>query len=196
VHLNHGGTEMGQGLHQGRAGGGGRVPDRSRPGENHRDDDGQGAEHLTDRGLVRRRPQRHGGAERRAPDQGPADRFRCGKIRCHVEQVVFLPNRVRIGNSEIPFNDLVKQAYMARVQLSAAGFYKTPKIHWDRVEGQGPSVLLLRLWRGLLGGVDRHADRRICRRTHRHPARYRPVAEPRSSIIGQVEAASSRAWAG
>ena len=26
---------------------------------------------------------------------------------------------------------------MARVQLSAAGFYKTPKIHWDRDKGQG-----------------------------------------------------------
>ncbi len=53
------------------------------------------------------------------------------------EQVVFLPNRVRVGNGEIPFNDLVKQAYMNRVQLSAAGFYKTPKIHWDRAKGRG-----------------------------------------------------------
>ena len=53
------------------------------------------------------------------------------------DQVVFLPNRVRVGNQEIPFADLVKQAYMARVQLSAAGFYKTPKIHWDRDKGQG-----------------------------------------------------------
>ena len=30
------------------------------------------------------------------------------------------------------FDDFVKEAYMARVHLSAAGFYKTPKIHWDR----------------------------------------------------------------
>ena len=28
-------------------------------------------------------------------------------------------------------------AYMNRVQLSAAGFYKTPKIHWDRASGRG-----------------------------------------------------------
>ncbi len=28
-------------------------------------------------------------------------------------------------------------AYLARVQLSAAGFYKTPKIHWNRDTGQG-----------------------------------------------------------
>ena len=36
---------------------------------------------------------------------------------------------------------------MARVQLSAAGFYKTPKIHWDRDNGRGPAVLLFRLRR-------------------------------------------------
>ncbi|MHA6684881.1 xanthine dehydrogenase molybdopterin binding subunit [Mesorhizobium sp. A556] len=53
------------------------------------------------------------------------------------DQVVFLPNRVRVGNQEISFNDLVKQAYTARIQLSAAGFYKTPKIHWDRAKGKG-----------------------------------------------------------
>lgn len=43
------------------------------------------------------------------------------------DQVVFLPNRVRVGNQEISFNDLVKQAFIGRVQLSAAGHYKTPK---------------------------------------------------------------------
>ena len=35
------------------------------------------------------------------------------------------------------FDAFIKEAYMARVQLSAAGFYKTPKIHWDRSKGQG-----------------------------------------------------------
>ena len=53
------------------------------------------------------------------------------------DQIVFLPNRVRVGNQEIAFADLVKQAYMARIQLSAAGFYKTPKIHWNRDKGEG-----------------------------------------------------------
>ena len=53
------------------------------------------------------------------------------------EQVVFLPNRVRIGNQELPFPDFIKAAYMARVSLSATGFYKTPKIHWDRSKGTG-----------------------------------------------------------
>ncbi len=53
------------------------------------------------------------------------------------EQITFLPNRLRIGDEEVAFADVVKQAYLARVQLSATGFYKTPKIHWDRKAGRG-----------------------------------------------------------
>lgn len=53
------------------------------------------------------------------------------------DQIAFEPNRVRIGGERIAFDDLVSQAYMARVQLSAAGFYKTPDIHWDRAAGKG-----------------------------------------------------------
>ncbi|MEC8292486.1 MAG: xanthine dehydrogenase molybdopterin binding subunit, partial [Pseudomonadota bacterium] len=53
------------------------------------------------------------------------------------DQVKFLPNTVQIGEEMAPFNTLVKEAYMARVHLSAAGFYKTPKIHWDRAAGKG-----------------------------------------------------------
>jgi xanthine dehydrogenase large subunit len=52
-------------------------------------------------------------------------------------QIEFLPNRVRVGNQQIEFAELVRQAYVARVQLSATGFYKTPNIHWDRDKGQG-----------------------------------------------------------
>ena len=51
--------------------------------------------------------------------------------------VSFLPNAVRVGTEIIPFDAFIKQAYMARVQLSAAGFYKTPDIHWDRAAGKG-----------------------------------------------------------
>ena len=53
------------------------------------------------------------------------------------DQVEFLPNRVRVGNQEVTFRHLIKQAYMGRVSLSATGFYKTPKIHWDRNTGRG-----------------------------------------------------------
>ncbi len=53
------------------------------------------------------------------------------------EQVIFLTNHVHIGEEVLPFDVFIKRAYLARVQLSAAGFYKTPKIHWDRDKGQG-----------------------------------------------------------
>ncbi|WP_120499189.1 xanthine dehydrogenase molybdopterin binding subunit [Roseovarius sp. EL26] len=52
-------------------------------------------------------------------------------------EVTFLPNQVQIGAETLSFDAFIKEAYMARVQLSAAGFYKTPKIHWDRTKGQG-----------------------------------------------------------
>jgi len=51
--------------------------------------------------------------------------------------IAFLPNRVRVGNQEIAFPDLVKQAYLGRTQLSATGFYRTPKIHYDRATASG-----------------------------------------------------------
>lgn len=35
------------------------------------------------------------------------------------------------------FNDLTRAAYAARVSLSSTGFYKTPKIHWDPVSYTG-----------------------------------------------------------
>jgi xanthine dehydrogenase large subunit len=42
-----------------------------------------------------------------------------------------------VGRKHVPFAELAASAYMNRVQLSAAGFYKTPKIHWDRATGRG-----------------------------------------------------------
>ena len=63
--------------------------------------------------------------------------FAAAKWDVEPAEVIFLPNRVRVGDIEIPFPDLINQAYFARVQLSAAGFYKTPKIHWDRKAGRG-----------------------------------------------------------
>ncbi|MGS4886354.1 xanthine dehydrogenase molybdopterin binding subunit [Roseibium sp. MB-4] len=53
------------------------------------------------------------------------------------EAVIFRNNMVQVGQDVVSFSDLVRKAYMARVHLSAAGFYKTPKIHWDRAAGKG-----------------------------------------------------------
>lgn len=54
-----------------------------------------------------------------------------------AEQIVWLPGRLRVGNQEIPWEDLVAEAYRARIQLWASGFYRTPEIHWDRKAGRG-----------------------------------------------------------
>jgi len=59
--------------------------------------------------------------------------------RYHVtrEEVVFLPGRVRIGHEEKRFRDLVGEAYLARVSLSSTGFYATPGISYDRESASG-----------------------------------------------------------
>ncbi|WBU58855.1 xanthine dehydrogenase molybdopterin binding subunit [Paracoccus albus] len=53
------------------------------------------------------------------------------------DKVTFLPNAVKIGDEVMPFAQFIQHAYEARVHLSAAGFYKTPDIHWDRAAGKG-----------------------------------------------------------
>ena len=63
--------------------------------------------------------------------------FACETMSVGADDVEFLPGRVRVGDQQIGWAEFVKSAYMARVQLSAAGFYKTPKIHWDRATGKG-----------------------------------------------------------
>ena len=63
--------------------------------------------------------------------------FAAKKYKVPEEQVVFLPNRVRIGNEEMTFTDLVQEAYLGRVSLSSTGFYATPDIHYDREKARG-----------------------------------------------------------
>jgi xanthine dehydrogenase large subunit len=53
------------------------------------------------------------------------------------ERVQFRDGKVLIGNEAIDFGQLADQAYIARVSLSSTGFYKTPKIHWDRAKASG-----------------------------------------------------------
>ena len=50
---------------------------------------------------------------------------------------VFTPDGVQVGAELLSFRDFVNQAYLARVSLSAAGFYKTPDIHYDRTTHKG-----------------------------------------------------------
>ncbi|MGI9506361.1 MAG: molybdopterin cofactor-binding domain-containing protein, partial [Geminicoccaceae bacterium] len=48
------------------------------------------------------------------------------------EDVVFAGDEVRVNNMTVSFEALVQDAYHARVQLWSDGFYATPKLNWDR----------------------------------------------------------------
>jgi xanthine dehydrogenase large subunit len=55
--------------------------------------------------------------------------------------IEFTDGNVRIArpgsNQVLSFGELAKLCYLGRVSLSATGFYKTPKIHWDPVAMRG-----------------------------------------------------------
>ena len=138
VHLNHGGTEMGQGLY---------VKVAQVVAEEFQIDIDQVKITATTTAKV---PNTSATAASSGADlngmaaQNAARQikqrlvdFAAEKYSVAADQIAFKPNRVLVGNQEFSFAELVSHAYMARVQLSAAGFYKTPKIHWDRAKGEG-----------------------------------------------------------
>ncbi len=142
IHLNHGGTEMGQGLFTKVAQVAAEVF-------------GVGLEVVkitaTDTGKV---PNTSATAASSGTDlNGMACKAACEIIRERLvdfavknwdipaDQVHFKDGMVEVGEVSMPFAKLVNAAYLARVQLSATGFYKTPKIKWDRKIGKGRPFL-------------------------------------------------------
>ncbi|GLK65899.1 xanthine dehydrogenase molybdopterin binding subunit [Paracoccus kondratievae] len=137
VHLNHGGTEMGQGLNtkvaQVVAEALGIDIDRIR---------------IT-RTTTEKVPNTSATAASSGSDlNGMAALDACQQLIARLTafaaetkgvapELVSIGETVQIGNETMPFDAFIKSAYMARIQLSAAGFYKTPKIHWDRETGRG-----------------------------------------------------------
>jgi len=138
IHLSHGGTEMGQGLHQKVAqvvadafGVGldtvkinatttGKVPNTSATAASSGTDlNGMAALDACDQ--IKARLKAHAATE----------------YQCEEAAVEFVPGGISAAGRFVEFGELVASAYMARVQLSAAGFYKTPKIFWDRATGKG-----------------------------------------------------------
>tara|TARA_R110002020_G_scaffold136630_14_gene304737 strand:+ start:491 stop:2854 length:2364 start_codon:yes stop_codon:yes gene_type:complete len=138
IHLNHGGTEMGQGLNTKvaqvlaeefqvdldtiriTATTTGKVPNTSATAASSGTDlNGMAAANAAQQIKTR------------------LVSFAAEKFNIPEDQVAFEPNHVRVGNELLPFGDFIKLAYQERIQLSAAGFYKTPDIHWDRASGKG-----------------------------------------------------------
>jgi xanthine dehydrogenase large subunit len=138
VHLNHGGTEMGQGLF---------VKVAQVVAE----------EFGIDLDCVKITPTSTGkvpnttptaassgsdlnGMAARAAAATIKDRLRdfaAEKFTTAPELVSFHDNQVFAGNQAVPFAKLAKDAFLARISLSSTGFYRTPKIHWDVAKATG-----------------------------------------------------------
>lgn len=54
-----------------------------------------------------------------------------------TEQIVFGNDMVSGGGKSLAFAEVAHKAWLARVSLAASGFYATPDIHFDRASGRG-----------------------------------------------------------
>ena len=63
--------------------------------------------------------------------------FAAERYRVDTAQVRFANDTVFAGGQQVAFAALVQEAYFARVQLWADGFYATPGLHWNRETLQG-----------------------------------------------------------
>jgi xanthine dehydrogenase large subunit len=52
-------------------------------------------------------------------------------------RVRFRNGMVFVGDFSLPFSELTKKAVLARISLSSTGYYRTPGITWDRAKGTG-----------------------------------------------------------
>ena len=64
-----------------------------------------------------------------------AEKFGAGEVA--ASSVRFANDRVIVSDDAIPFEEVVAKAYLARVQLWSDGFYATPKLYWDQAALQG-----------------------------------------------------------
>ena len=133
IMLNHGGTEMGQGLYtkvvqviaeefqvdrdriKCTAANTGKVPNTSATAASSGSDlNGMAARAAAV--VIKRRLAEFAAQHYTAP----------------LEQVRFTPAGVQAGSELIDFAELTNQAYLARISLSSTGYYRTPKINYDQ----------------------------------------------------------------
>jgi xanthine dehydrogenase large subunit len=138
VHLNHGGTEMGQGLFtkvaqvvaeefgidldqvQITATNTDKVPNASATAASSGSDLNGMAAQAAARAIKTR-----------------MIAFAAAETGVPPEQISFHDNQVSIGSRAISFHEMARRAWEGRISLSSTGFYSTPKIHWDREKATG-----------------------------------------------------------
>ena len=138
IHLNHGGTEMGQGLHTKvrqivahtfsisiekvkiTATNTGKVPNTSATAASSGTDlNGMAAFKAAER--IKNR----------------IKKFLAKEWQLKKEQVLFKDGFVFLNKEKITFKEAVERCWMGRVSLSSTGFYSTPKINWDDIKKEG-----------------------------------------------------------
>ncbi len=138
VVLNHGGTEMGQGLF---------VKVAQVVAESFQIDLDHIRVSATSTGKV---PNTSPTAASSGSDlNGMAALHACEQIKARMTdvaaehfgvptgEIVFASNHIYAGNRSLSFPELAALSYEKRVALSATGYYRTPKIHWDMATGTG-----------------------------------------------------------
>ena len=138
IHMNHGGTEMGQGLFQKvaqvAAAALGVAPERVKIT-------------ATDTAKV---PNTSATAASSGSDlNGMAVKAACDTIRDRLAAMLgethqvdpasvrFQEGRVQVAGADYSFEEVIERAYVSRISLSATGYYRTPDLSWDRKAGQG-----------------------------------------------------------
>ena len=138
VHLNHGGTEMGQGLFVKIA----QVV---------AEEFGIDLDHVKITPTTTAKvPNTSATAASSGSDlNGMAARAAAAAIKARLvafaaetsgvapDTIAFRDNQVVIGNDAIGFPEFIRKAYLGRISLSSTGFYRTPDIHWDQAKATG-----------------------------------------------------------
>ncbi len=178
VLLNHGGTEMGQGLFtkvaQVVAQELGIAPARIRVSASDTSKVPNAAPTAASSGS-----DLNGMAARAAARKlkGRLAAFAAAKLGAAPEEVVFADDEVRGGGKDLAFAELARLAHLARIPMSATGFYATPKIHYDRKTLHGRPFFYFSYGAAVSEVAIDTLDRRIPAPCRRHPAGRRRVAQ-------------------
>ena len=138
IQLNHGGTEMGQGLYikvaqvvadefgvsvdrvKITAADTSKVPNASATAASSGSDmNGKAAQNAARKIVLR------------------LSEFLARRRGVSEAEIRFAGNEVHVGGERLAFGELVRMAWAERISLSATGYYRTPKIHYDRATFSG-----------------------------------------------------------